>query len=93
VIARSFRQAYCRPEMLVRLTASARTLAYGAIPLGALLAGGLGTLLGTRAEIWVVTSPLVAAGAVLLTGPLRHRRRLPDRPHRTELVGAGVSPR
>jgi hypothetical protein len=79
--------------MLGRLTASARTLAHGAIPLGAVLAGGLGTLLGTRAAFWVVTSLLVAAGAVLLTGPLRHQRRLPDRPHRTELVGAGISPR
>jgi hypothetical protein len=91
VIARSFRQAYCEPEMLGRLTACARTLAYGAIPLGALLAGGLGTLLEVRAAFWVMTSLLVAAGAVLLAGPLRHERRLPDRPHRTDLVGAGVS--
>ena len=74
-----------------RLTACARTLAYGAIPLGALLAGGLGTLLGVRAAFWVMTSLLVAAGAVLLAGPLRHERRLADRPHRTDLVGAGVS--
>jgi hypothetical protein len=39
-----------------RLTACARTLAYGAIPLGALLAGGLGTLLGVRAAFWVMTA-------------------------------------
>lgn len=89
VIARSFRQAYCPPEMLGRLTASARTLAYGAIPLGALLAGALGTTMGIRAAFWVMTALLVAAGAVLLAGPLRHRRRLPDRPHRTEPVGPG----
>ena len=93
VIARSFRQAYCRPEMLGRLTASARTLAYGAIPLGALLAGGLGTLLGVRTAFWVMTSLLVAAGSVLLAGPLRQERRLPDRPQRTDLVGAGVTRR
>jgi hypothetical protein len=31
------------------------------------------------------------SGAVLLTGPFRHERRLPDRPHRTDLAGAGIS--
>ena len=86
MIARSFRQAYCPPEMLGRLTASSRTLAYGAIPLGALLAGGLGTVLGIRAAFWVMTVLLVAARAVLLTGPLRHARELPDGPHQTKLA-------
>ena len=48
VIAASFRQEYCPPSMLGRVTASMRFLAFGMIPLGALLAGALGTALGVR---------------------------------------------
>jgi hypothetical protein len=33
-----------------------------------------------------MTGLLAAAGVVLLAGPLRRERRLPERPHRTELV-------
>jgi len=42
VIAGSFRQRYCPPPLLGRVTASMRFLTYGMIPLGALLAGALG---------------------------------------------------
>ena len=45
----SFRQAYCPPRLLGRVTATMRFLLVGTNPLGALLAGGLGTWLGGRA--------------------------------------------
>ncbi|HMD24049.1 MAG TPA: hypothetical protein VKH61_08105 [Streptosporangiaceae bacterium] len=77
VIVGSFRQAYCPPSMLGRVTASMRFLAYGAIPLGALAAGALGTALGVRGALWVVQAAFAASGLFLLTAHIRTVRNLP----------------
>jgi hypothetical protein len=55
-------------------------VSYGTIPLGALLAGSLGTAFGVRPAMWIITSGLAMTGLVLLIGPLRHHRELPDQP-------------
>jgi hypothetical protein len=52
----------------------------GTIPLGALLAGTLGTVLGLRPTLWIMTAGLVAAATILLAGPLRRHRDLPTAP-------------
>jgi MFS family permease len=78
VIKGSWRQAYVPRETLGRVTVSMQLLNYGTIPVGALLAGTLGTLLGIRPTIWIATSAVVLAAAVLLTGPVRKHRDLPD---------------
>jgi predicted MFS family arabinose efflux permease len=80
IIVGSFRQAYCPPEMLGRVGASMRFLAFGAIPLGALLAGGLGTALGVRTALWVILALYALSGVLLLTRGIRTRRDLPGRP-------------
>ncbi|MER8041683.1 MFS transporter [Streptomyces sp. NPDC094032] len=80
VVIVSFRQAYCPPELLGRVTATTLFLNYSTIPLGALLGGSLATLLGARATMWVVTAALLAAGGFLLLGPLRGLRDLPGAP-------------
>ena len=80
IIVGSFRQAYCPPEMLGRVTASMRFVAFGGIPLGALLAGGLGTALGVRNGLWVILAIYALAGALLLTGDIRKDRDLPAAP-------------
>ena len=77
VIVGSFRQAYCPPSMLGRVTASMRFLAYGTIPLGALAAGALGTALGVRGGLWVVQAAFAASGLFLLTAHIRTVRNLP----------------
>jgi predicted MFS family arabinose efflux permease len=77
IIVGSFRQAYCPPEMLGRVTASMRFVAFGGIPLGALLAGALGTALGVRNGLWVILAIYALAGALLLTGDIRKDRDLP----------------
>jgi hypothetical protein len=77
VIVASFRQAYCPPSMLGRVTASMRFLAYGAIPLGALAAGAFGTALGVRDGLWVVQVAFAASGLFLLTAHIRTVRNLP----------------
>jgi len=77
VIAGSFRQEYCPPSLLGRVTASMRFLAYGMIPLGALLAGVLGTAVGVRNALWVLQALFAAAGLLLLTPRIRATRQLP----------------
>jgi hypothetical protein len=80
VILGSFRQRYCPPALLGRVTASMRFLAYGMIPLGALLAGALGTALGARGGLWIVQAIFAGSAAFLLTPRIRSARNLPDRP-------------
>jgi len=80
VILGSFRQHYCPPALLGRVTASMRFLAYGMIPLGALLAGALGTALGTRGGLWIVQVIFAGSAAFLLTPRIRTARNLPDHP-------------
>jgi MFS family permease len=77
VIAGSFRQEYCPPAMLGRATASMRFLAFGMIPLGALLAGALGTALGVRNALWIVQLIFAASALFLLTPRFRTARQLP----------------
>ena len=80
VIAASFRQEYCPPSMLGRATATTRLVAFGAVPLGALLAGTLGTALGVRNGLWVDLALYAASGSLLLTRSIRTARDLPPRP-------------
>jgi MFS family permease len=80
VIAGSFRQEYCPPAMLGRASASMRFLAYGMIPLGALLAGALGTALGVRNALWIVQAIFAASALFLLTPRIRGARQLPSQP-------------
>jgi MFS family permease len=80
VIAGSFRQEYCPPSMLGRATASMRLVAFGAVPLGALLAGALGTTLGVRNGLWVDLALYAASGSLLLTRSIRTARDLPRCP-------------
>ena len=79
VISGSFYQSYCPPEMIGRIRASASTINYGAIPIGALLGGFLGEALGSRSTIWIMSGVLLCAGLVLLAGPLRPLRDFPQR--------------
>lgn len=73
----SFRQRYCPPKPLGRLTASSAFLTYGALPLGALLGGALGTALGLRPAMWVMTAGIPLAGLILFFSPVRRARDLP----------------
>lgn len=80
IIIVSFRQAYTPPDLLGRVTASVRFVVFGAIPLGALLGGALGALLGVRPALWVLLTAGAAVGLILLVGPIRTARDLPTSP-------------
>ena len=69
ILAASFRQAYCPPEILGRVVANMRFAAWGTIPLGALLAGVVGTTLGVRTALWALLGGYVLSGLILLGMP------------------------
>ncbi|MEV0190062.1 MFS transporter [Kitasatospora purpeofusca] len=77
VIKSGFQQHYCPPELLGRVTASAAVLNYGTIPVGALLAGVLGTAVGLRPAMWITTAGVPLAALVLLLSPVGRVRDLP----------------
>jgi MFS family permease len=77
VIKAGFQQRYCPPDLLGRLTASTAFLSYGTIPLGALLGGALGTALGLRTAMWIMTAGVPLAALILFFSPIRRSRDLP----------------
>lgn len=72
IIVAAFRQSYCPAEMLGRVVAGMRFLAFSMIPVGALLAGGLGTALGVRTAIWVLLGGYAGCGTILLPLGVTH---------------------
>ncbi|MFJ5232180.1 MFS transporter [Kitasatospora sp. NPDC088391] len=77
VIKSTFQQRYCPPDLLGRLSASSAVLNFGAIPLGALLAGFLGTQIGVRPAMWLMTAGVPLAALILWCSPMRRVRDLP----------------
>jgi predicted MFS family arabinose efflux permease len=84
----SYRQAVCPPEMLGRVSAAARWINWGTLPLGALVSGLLGSGIGVRASLWVAIIGGCAAGLWLYFSPLRGMRDIPI--NEPEPVGAKV---
>ncbi|MFE3551502.1 MFS transporter [Streptomyces kronopolitis] len=88
VLKVSFQQRYCPPALLGRLIASSAFLNYGTLPLGALLGGTLGSVLGVRPAMWIMTAGVPLAGLILLFSPIGRVRDLPVRPAAGERPGA-----
>lgn len=77
VLVVSLRQTVTPDRMMGRMNASYRFFTYGAIPLGALLGGGLAEVVGLRptllicgcglvlAPLWIFLSPVVGLGSLL----------------------------
>jgi MFS family permease len=76
----AFRQAYCPPEMLGRVVASMRFVLFGTIPVGALAAGILASVIGPRDAVLVMMAGGLLSSVLLYASPLRTMRDLPDRP-------------
>ncbi|HEV2634874.1 MAG TPA: hypothetical protein VGX23_06975 [Actinocrinis sp.] len=77
VVYDGFVQQYTPPQMMGRIAASSSTIAYCCMPVGAVLAGALGSLAGVRVALWVMAAALVATGGFLVFSPYRHLRDLP----------------
>jgi predicted MFS family arabinose efflux permease len=77
VIFSGWRQAHCPPALLGRVSASSSVISTSMSALGGLLAGALGSAIGTRATMWVMMVLLVLSTGILLASPIRGRRCLP----------------
>jgi MFS family permease len=73
----SFRQAICPDRLLGRMNASVRFVVWGTLPLGALVGGVLGTLIGIRPTLWVGAFGVLLCPLPVLLSPLRRLRDLP----------------
>ncbi len=71
------RQTIAPPELIGRVTASFRFMAFGTAPFGSLLGGLLGSTLGARGGLAAAVAGLLLAPAVVLASPVRRLRRLP----------------
>lgn len=77
IVIATFRQSYCPPDLLGRVTATMRFVTVGTSPFGALAGGAAGTWLGARDALWFVLSVLAASGTLLLSRNFTRRRDLP----------------
>jgi MFS family permease len=73
----SFRQTVTPDHLLGRMNASIRFLVWGPIPIGGLLGGTLGELVGLRATLLVAAVGLLLCPVWVLASPLRRLRDLP----------------
>lgn len=80
----SFRQAICPDRLLGRMNASIRFLVFGTAPLGGLLGGVLGEVIGLRPTMWVAMAGQLASVAWVLASPLRGMRDMPPAPDHDE---------
>jgi predicted MFS family arabinose efflux permease len=72
VVSVSLRQMVCPDEMLGRMNATSRFLAWAMLPFGGVIGGALGTAVGLRATLWIAAAGLlVATAALLASGALR----------------------
>ncbi len=87
----SYRQAICPPQLLGRMNAAVRWVVWGTLPLGGVLGGAFGTLLGVRATLWIAFAGSWAAGWWVFFSPLRAMRDVleADRAPGGEVPGHG----
>ena len=73
----SLRQAITPPRMQGRMNASMRFIVWGTIPVGAMLGGVLGTVLGLHTAIWIGAVGALVAFLPVTLSPVRKLREMP----------------
>jgi MFS family permease len=74
----SFRQGLCPPQLLGRMNATMRFLVWGTQPIGALIGGTLGSLIGVRHTLLIAAIGGALPVLPVFFSPLRHQRELPS---------------
>ncbi|HVT42365.1 MAG TPA: MFS transporter [Acidimicrobiales bacterium] len=74
----SFRQRLCPDRLLGRMNATMRFVVWGVLPIGSLIGGLLGSVLGLRATLWIGMVGEVLAGIWLVASPMRTMRDFPS---------------
>lgn len=77
VAVASYQQGTCPAELRGRVSGAARWVNWGTLPLGGLAAGGLGSVLGAHATLWIAVIGGCLSGLWLYFSPLRHMRDMP----------------
>ena len=73
----SFQQALTPDRLLGRVSATARFVSWGGIPLGGLLGGTSGSVFGATATLWIGAAGMTASILPNFLSPLRTMRTLP----------------
>ncbi|WP_327064768.1 MFS transporter [Kitasatospora sp. NBC_01302] len=86
----SLRQVITPPHLLGRVNAGCRFIAWGPLPLGALIGGWLGDEVGLRPTLWITAATFVLALLWVAFSPVRGLKDFPtDLPHqRTSASGS-----
>jgi hypothetical protein len=74
IVAVAFRQRLCPDQLLGRMNATMRFLAWGMAPVGGLVGGAAGTAIGPRAALWCGGAGGLLAALWLLRSPLSRVR-------------------
>jgi len=83
VIRGAFRMRYVPGRLLGRTTSAGSLVAFGTMPLAALLAGWLGAQVGVRETIAGMALLFAVTSLAVLVGPYGRGRELPDQPMAT----------
>ncbi|HEX6685594.1 MAG TPA: MFS transporter [Candidatus Limnocylindrales bacterium] len=83
----SFRQAITPDHLLGRMNATIRFFVWGTIPIGGILGGVLGELVGARTTIWIGSIAGCLAFVPVFLSPLRSMRSLPTGENEPQPVG------
>lgn len=74
----SFRQRITPARLLGRMNASIRFVVWGVMPIAALVAGALGTWIGTVPTLWLAAAGELLSCLFVVIGPFWSMRELPD---------------
>jgi MFS family permease len=74
----SYRQSVTPPQLMGRMNAAVRWIVWGTMPLGGVIGGALGTVIGIRPTLWIAFIGSWAAGFWVYFSPLRHMRDVPS---------------
>ncbi|MEZ7154065.1 hypothetical protein ACBR38_03390 [Streptomyces sp. MAD19A] len=77
VVVGTFRQTHCPPRLLGRVSSASMATNQGTIAIGSALGGFLGSAIGTRPTLWVLTAPLALTWLLLALSPAGKTRELP----------------
>ena len=78
ITSMTLRQSVTPERLQGRTVGAIRTVVWGVTPLGALLGGGLASVVGLRATFWIAAAGSAAAALPIVLSSARSLRRMPE---------------
>ncbi|MGY0235839.1 MFS transporter [Longispora urticae] len=85
-------QAVTPDQLLGRMSATSRFVAWGGMPVGGLLGGAAGAAFGATAALWIAAAGMTLTFLPTFLSPLRTLRELPARTDPALVAGARAAP-